>query len=210
MQRRSLVDRIIGRWPEKPHRFVSAKREGPASWRSAVPSLYTALYHKATGRVQGGLPWLPYAAIRFLDRTLTRSHQVLEIGGGASTVYFAQRAGHVTTLEADPEWRAQITRMLGAMIGPATCDMRAMELSEPLRDVSPGEYDVVLLDAPPREALVLPLLAGMRRGALLLVDNWDLPKFDVVRSAVTPERVLTDFAPYNFAVSSLAIFHADA
>ena len=63
---------------------------------------------------------------------------------------------------------------------------------------------------PPRATLVLPLLAGMRRGALLLVDNWDLPKFDVVRSAVTPERVLTDFAPYNFAVNSLAIFHAGA
>ena len=58
------------------------------------------------------LPWWTLKSTRLIDRFLAARPQarVFEYGAGASTVFLAKRAGHVTTVEHDASWHAHLAR----------------------------------------------------------------------------------------------------
>lgn len=47
-----------------------------------------------------------------LDRLVTSDCRVFEYGSGVSTVYFAQRASSVVSIEHEPTWRKRVKRQL--------------------------------------------------------------------------------------------------
>lgn len=49
-------------------------------------------------------PWLTFAAIDYLDRVLTPGSRVFEWGMGGSSLFLAQRAAEVVSVEHDPQW----------------------------------------------------------------------------------------------------------
>ncbi len=51
-------------------------------------------------RIEQEVPWLPPAAIGFLNEHVEATHRVLDIGSGGSTLFFARRAQHVLALES--------------------------------------------------------------------------------------------------------------
>src|SRR5579863_4169968 len=55
------------------------------------------------------IPMMSYGLIEYLMGLDLSSCEVLELGGGHSTEFWAQRVKAVTTLETDPEW-ARILR----------------------------------------------------------------------------------------------------
>lgn len=59
-------------------------------------------------------PWYTGPATRWLERHLRSDDSVFEYGSGRSTVWWCQRAGAVTTLEASPEWIAYLNFYLSA------------------------------------------------------------------------------------------------
>ena len=54
--------------------------------------------------LSGPTPWWSYGCTDFLDQVVPITSSVLEIGGGASTAWWASRGNSVTTLETDPHW----------------------------------------------------------------------------------------------------------
>ena len=58
--------------------------------------------------VHPGAPWLTPRAIRILDAWLQPSHTVLEWGAGRSTLWFAERVKHVTSIEDSAYWFTHI------------------------------------------------------------------------------------------------------
>ena len=59
--------------------------------------------------LSGPTPWWSYGCTDFLDQVVPITSSVLEIGGGASTAWWASRGNSVTTLETDPHW-AEVQR----------------------------------------------------------------------------------------------------
>src|SRR5262249_39630854 len=49
-------------------------------------------------------PWYTYPAVEYLKQLDLRDKQVFEYGCGQSTLFFAQRAARVVSVEHDPEW----------------------------------------------------------------------------------------------------------
>ena len=56
----------------------------------------------------GPIPWWSYSCTHFLDQVVTTDATILEIGGGASTLWWLGRGNHVTTFESNHNWAAQI------------------------------------------------------------------------------------------------------
>lgn len=58
------------------------------------------------------LPWWTLKSTRLIDRFLAARPQarVFEYGAGASTIFLAKRAGHVTTVEHDAYWHSHLAR----------------------------------------------------------------------------------------------------
>lgn len=59
-----------------------------------------------------GLPWMSYAVIDFLNARIGPSWTVHEYGSGGSTVFLAQRAARVVSVESSPEWYHRVRREL--------------------------------------------------------------------------------------------------
>lgn len=50
------------------------------------------------------LPWLSFPAIDLLQKKLTGNEKVFEYGGGGSTLFFADKAAEVITVEHNRQW----------------------------------------------------------------------------------------------------------
>lgn len=82
-------------------------------------------------------------AVERLEVLLNSNTRLLELGSGASTVWYGRRAGHVTSLESSPVW-ADRTRAATASLGNVDLVFGALSESAPARLA--GSFDVVIVD----------------------------------------------------------------
>ena len=54
------------------------------------------------------LPWVTYSFIDFIKDRITKKHLVFEFGSGNSTLFYAERAKHVVSVEHHQAWYDQI------------------------------------------------------------------------------------------------------
>jgi len=140
-------------------------------------------------------PWLTAEATRMLDAWLQPDHVGIEWGSGRSTRWFAQRVGHLLSVEHHAGWHAAVSEQLAAD-GIANVDYKLLPC-EPERvetpewitfmfasdyvraadTFEPRSLDFALVDGMYRSACALAVLPKLRPGALLIVDNvnWFLP-----------------------------------
>ncbi len=136
-------------------------------------------------------PWLTPAAVAFLDRELSAADAGLEFGSGRSTVWFAARLRHLTSVEHHPGWYEAVRARLDRA-GRANVDYRLVSLDHPesqpeqptyapmpayvrvahgLADASLG---LVVVDGHYRTHCLLAALPKVKPGGLLLVDDMNL------------------------------------
>ena len=56
----------------------------------------------------GAIPWWSYSCTHFLDQVVPTDATILEIGGGASSIWWLERGNSVTTFESDYAWASHI------------------------------------------------------------------------------------------------------
>ena len=140
-------------------------------------------------------PWLTAEATRMLDAWLQPDHVGIEWGSGRSTRWFAQRVGHLLSVEHHAGWHAAVSEQLAAD-GIANVDYKllpcepervetpewiaTMFASAYVRAVDafePRSIDFALVDGMYRSACALAVIPKLRSGGRLVVDNvnWFLP-----------------------------------
>jgi len=133
-------------------------------------------------------PWLTKSANAILQGRLQNNFLGLEFGSGRSTLWFARRVRHLTSIEHDPVWFQNVSAMLAAN--------RIANVSHLLREVDRGEQeaattgylrvlddfaaeslDFVLVDGVYRAACANGAIDKLRPGGMLILDNvnWYLP-----------------------------------
>jgi hypothetical protein len=142
-------------------------------------------------------PWISQGAIRFCDAHLKRDQAGLEWGSGRSTKWYAERLGRLLSIEFDPGWHGRVVREIK---GYSNVECRFIPPDHPLdqptvRDYDPvpsyvaaadefpdSSLDFVVVDGHYRHACVRQVLAKIKPGGLLLIDNTDwapLPEWGV-------------------------------
>lgn len=149
------------------------------------------------------LPWLAFDMIDLLDAAVTRASTVFEYGGGGSTLWFADRAGAVVTVEHDPEWGQSLLaatagdERLTVLLRPAT-DQYAAYVSA-IDEYPDKHFDVVVVDGRERVRCVAAAVSKVRPGGLLLLDDSDRPRYAQAHRAMSgwPARTITGLAPFK-------------
>lgn len=129
-------------------------------------------------------PWIVPAAIGFLRRRIHADWSILELGAGRSTVWFAQRAGRVTSFEDNDYW-ADETRGRRDELGLENVELRQLPVEgfaaavEALPDAG---FDLVVVDfletpTVTRIDVLKPALKKLKFGGLLLLDDSDRPGY---------------------------------
>ncbi|HIJ64647.1 MAG TPA: hypothetical protein HPP77_01745 [Candidatus Hydrogenedentes bacterium] len=122
-----------------------------------------------------GVSWLTPDANRMLAAWIRRDYRGFEWGAGRSTLWFAQRAKHLTTVEHDAAWERRIRR-IAARKGLANITWHvypqdSAEYVGAAEDEPDESLDFALVDGFQRDRCALAILPKLRAGGWLIVDN---------------------------------------
>lgn len=151
--------------------------------------------------MQDRLPWLTFPAIDLLQRSVKRSDRVFEYGGGGSTLFWADHAGEVVTVEHDPTWFAALEEQMateqkinwkGIHVPAEPTIISSGDPAEPqvyasadpdskgknykayvqvIDGYPDAHFDVVLIDGRARAACLYHAVVKLKSGGLLVLDN---------------------------------------
>lgn len=166
------------------------------------------------------LPWISLAAINFLRGYLNNKHEVLELGGGGSTIFFAKYAKSVHCLESYEEWTNKIMAKIeklslkNAIIKTLPYDITSEKKflsSEYFREITQNKFDVILVDnyedsIPLRPACFYAAEKSINPGGIIVLDDsWrytDIRK----KNSAKKYKIFKSVGPSRYGVTSTDIY----
>jgi predicted O-methyltransferase YrrM len=118
------------------------------------------------------LPWLSYRAIKQLDKLLQPDWKILEWGSGMSTLWFAQRVGHLISIEDYEPWHEKVKLTL-ANITNVDYQFKADENYFNLDHYPEETFDFILIDGSQRGNCAKSAVAKIKSGGYIYLDNSD-------------------------------------
>ena len=163
----------------------------------AVPDAMNSIRRRATGKSMWEEPWMVPSAVRALSRVLdSEEASVLELGSGASTMWFAARAKDVVSFEANRDWAQKLRHTLsaGAVDNVSLREVRIDETPAALRQLRPDSFDAVVIDCSESAGVDrLDCLAAaaplVRPGGVLVLDDSDRERLRRAPSMISGWRV---------------------
>lgn len=128
-----------------------------------------------------GFPWLTPEANKYLDNYLDPEHKMLELGSGRSTLWFAERVGHLTSIEHHEGWYAKIN----ALIHRSELKSKIQYLQRSVVEDKDGNIayikeignfedvslDVILIDGKLRDLCFLACLPKLKPNGIFVIDD---------------------------------------
>ncbi len=133
-------------------------------------------------------PWLTRSMVEILVEWLHPDDTGLEFGSGRSTVWFAKRVAHLTSVEHDPGWYSTVTERLRQagitdrvdyrLCEDGSTERETLEYVAVAKQIAPGILDFCLVDGMARDHCALAILEKIKPGGALIIDNinWYLPR----------------------------------
>lgn len=171
--------------------------------------------------IEIALPWIAYSAIKFLeDYPINSNSEILELGGGGSTFYFAKKGAKVTCLESDAIWAKKIEEKRKAMnisnidLKILPYDFKELESflnSEFFEFIGKNKYDIILIDNYEEEIQLRPKCfyaaeKSIKPGGIIIIDDsWRYPELRINNSAKNL-KVFKSIGPCRLGVTSTDIY----
>lgn len=147
-----------------------------------MPELYGFL--KGTDGLKIGYPWLTLGAIYSLERIMGKRNalDVLEIGGGGSTVFFAKRAKSVLTFEHNAGWVKEIKKALPKGSNVRIIHDTISKLEDFVDGLKESKFEVILVDSGysynSRARFLRKSVNKLKKDGWLIIDNYALTDKD--------------------------------
>ncbi len=182
------------------------------NWRMSDVLAWLRTLLTRQGPLASAVPWIPYPAIRFLEAHLGRNSRVFEYGGGGSTLWLAERAGAVTTVEHDAGWyevlhaelRSRSLSNIDLRLMPPSTDSAAVASSQwpgvsysssriegsfeeyvrTIEEMPDSSLDLVIVDGRCRPAALLHAASKVKSCGLLMLDDSYRRRYDVGKVAL--------------------------
>jgi hypothetical protein len=134
---------------------------GTGHFRSSIAS-------KALDAQGKPLPWYTYPAIDFLSGVDFSGQSVLEFGAGQSTLWWAERAARVFSVEQDGPW---FEAVLKAIKSKLNVEVHLTESSEFAATPLGRIFDVIVIDGGDRFLCAQAALKMLQAGGVIVLDN---------------------------------------
>lgn len=133
-------------------------------------------------------PWIAPDAVRLLTSMLRPSDRGVEYGSGRSTLWFAERVGHLTSVEHDQQWFSAVSaKLVDRKLTNVNYILAPRDQPDARGDISNYtltalsftdlSIDFALIDGLYREHITKLIIPKVKHGGLLIIDNvnWFLP-----------------------------------
>jgi len=123
------------------------------------------------------IPWITYPALDFITSRVGSEMTVFEFGSGNSTLWWSQRAGHVTAVEHDGSWAARVVAQL-----PANATLSHVPLAaggDYCRHAraSGGRFHVIVVDGRDRVNCARASIECLRPDGVIIWDNTERTRY---------------------------------
>jgi len=174
--------KFLPRWLSNPIRSVLTAILAPVLYGYRTGFFRSSFKMLAVSKNGQPLPWYTYPSIDFLKYRRYDDKAVLEFGGGQSTLWWADRASRVVTLEGDYEWYQSLKKKI-----PDNVDLRCVSMQD--RDTSVREieavlssspisrYDVIVIDGLYREQMVDIACRVLAASGIIICDDAEKYEF---------------------------------
>lgn len=123
------------------------------------------------------IPWITYPAVDFLEQRVRPEMTVFEFGTGNSTLWWAERTRHVTTVEHDAAWADRIGEAVPPNVDLTHVPLvRGGEYSQQARR-SGRTYDIIVIDGRDRVNCAVSSSDCLRPGGVIVWDNTNRSRY---------------------------------
>lgn len=142
--------------------------------------LYGLLRRQVWIRTHPDVPWLTRQAVEILDGRLKPGDIGLEWGSGRSTLWFAHRVAHLTSIEHNDRWYKRIKKALSDKgadnVELFYAPLKAAEEGQPeyvraAAEQKKASLDFVLIDGRLRDQCTEVALQLLKPGGMLIIDD---------------------------------------
>jgi hypothetical protein len=156
------------------------------------------------------IPWYPYSMIDFLENRVNKDLTVFEYGAGNSTLWFANKALNVSSVESDQSWM----EILSKKIAPNTTlyyeDVSSLEYVRKAADLN-RKFDIIIVDGRRRVECIKNSLEALSDKGVVILDNSDRPTYEtgrvLLKEAGFKEIKISGIPPIIPMNSSTSIFY---
>ena len=166
-----------------------------------------------TDKDGNALPWYTYPAIEYLSQFDYRQKNVFEFGCGYSSLFWANRAKKVISIEDNPEWFAKWRKEFCC----SNLDIRLRDEGENYYKAiceDTKKYDVIIIDGKCRAECAAHAILKLNDNGMIILDDSD--RVNTSREYVDAIRILKEhnliqvdfygFCPLNNYTKTTSLF----
>lgn len=168
--------KFLPSWIYNPIRSIGTAFLGPILFGYRTGYFLSCFKMAAVTRNGEPLPWYTYPIIDFLKYRNFDGKNILEFGGGQSTLWWAKRAKHVVTLEGDKNWYEKIKNKMPnnvhlQYVSMENSAINIAQVNEALQSKEYSTYDVIVIDGLYRYEMIPIALRLMAEDGIIICDN---------------------------------------
>jgi hypothetical protein len=146
------------------------------------------------------IPWYTYPAIDFLSQRNFEGRNVLEFGGGQSTLWWSKHSRSVLTIEDNSAWCAWLRLQIGHNVTlhhlPFIGRIETVTAIKKIIDAHPiRAFDVIIVDGHFRLAAIGLAFSYLAPGGALLIDDSEKYGYDQIQNRNCRRIDFFGFAP---------------
>jgi predicted O-methyltransferase YrrM len=165
------VKRLLPQSLWRPIRKVATALLTPARFAYATGHFKSSLNEKAMLPSGEACPWYTYPAIDFLSTRSFDDKNVLEFGGGQSTLWWAARARSVLTIEEDADWYREMKKGLRPNVEAHHVPLDEFTNIHSILRSKKICFDVIVVDGHRRREATALAFDYLSTGGAIILDN---------------------------------------
>ncbi|MGE0665710.1 MAG: O-methyltransferase [Sphingomonadales bacterium] len=177
----NFVQRVWGGGGDRVSRFHAEDNRfmGVAQFRHLPTSVGIKVANRLLG-THPRLPAWPYPAMRSIEAVLQPDWRVLEFGSGWSTLWLADRAAEVVSIESSPVWAAFVQKKAESCGAVVKVLQRELEDYPDTASFADASFDLCVIDGWRRQACLENALRLIRPGGYLYLDTSEAARDEMV------------------------------
>jgi hypothetical protein len=170
------VKGLLPVWLSNGVRCIATAFLTPVLYSYRTGHFLSSFRRVAVSRRGAPLPWYTYPSIDFLKYRNYSDKTILEFGGGQSTLWWAERARQVVTIEGNHDWYLQLKAQIPAnvdlnCVSMENASVNTAQVREVLASKRPSKYDVIVIDGLYRDEMVDIAVSVLAEDGAIICDN---------------------------------------
>ncbi|WP_231425422.1 class I SAM-dependent methyltransferase [Pedobacter sp. Leaf250] len=190
----------------KPNRLKALLSYGHKGYLNSI-GWFTAFDQKqAVDGTGKALPWVTYSFIDFIKERINKTLHIFEYGSGNSTIFYAERAGSVTSVEHDKGWYEKVKGTSPANAELIYCELQRDGEYAKKAALLGKKFDIIIVDGRDRVRCCKYSLDALTPNGVIVLDDSEREVYENARVLLKDKG----FKEISFSGISPGLFYEKA